>query len=102
MADQKNEFKDVPVEDTTHVLAKGMDKLGEYSVRVERWFDTEYEVEGKTLVFKADEVAHLSDTELFALCRSHAVCPDDEQDDDFTVTRNSKGFTFVNFGMDRK
>ena len=90
-----------PNEDSTHVLAKGMDQLGDYSVRLETWFDTEYDAGGKTLVFKADDVRDLADKELFALCRTHRACPDEEPDEDFTITRNSKGFTFVNFGMER-
>jgi hypothetical protein len=102
MNEPKKEFDKVPVEDTTHVLAKGVDTLGRYSVRVERWFDTEYDVGGKSLVFKAKEVKHLPDNELFALCRTHRACSDDEPDENFTVTRDSKGFTFVNFGMERK
>ena len=102
MRDQKKEFDKVPVEDTTHVLAKGMDQLGGYSVRLESWFDTEYNSGGKTLVFKAEEVEHLPDNELFALCRTHRACTNDEPDEDFTIIRDSKGFTFVNFGMERK
>ena len=102
MNEPKKEFDKVPVEDTTHVLAKGEDTLGRYSVRVERWFDTEYDVGGKSLVFNAKEVKHLPDNELFALCRTHRACSDDEPDEDFTVTRDTKGFTFVNFGMERK
>ena len=78
-----------------------MDQLGGYSARLETWFDTEYGAGGKTLVFKADDVRDLADKELFALCRNHRACPDDEPDEDFTITRDSKGFTFVNFGMER-
>ena len=102
MNEQKKEFDKVPVEDTTHILAKRMDQLGGYSVRLETWFDTEYHAGGKTLVFKADDVRNLADNELFALCRTHRACPDDEPDVDFTVTRDSKGFTFMNFGMERE
>ena len=101
MRKQNNDFDEVPVEDSTHVLAKGMDQLGGYSVRLETWFDNEYGAGGKTLVFKADDVKDLADKELFALCRTHRACPDDEQGEDFTVTRDTKGFTFVNFGMER-
>ena len=49
----------------------------------------------------ADDVKDLTDKELFTLCRTHRACPDDETDEDFTSTRDSKGFTFVNFGMER-
>ena len=96
-----DEFAEWSTEDRTHVLAKGMDQLGDYSVRLETWFDTEYGAGGKTLVLKADDVRDLTDKELFALCRTHRACPDEEPDEDFTITRNSKGFTFVNFGMER-
>jgi len=99
---QNNEFVEVPIEDSTHVLAKGMDQLSGYSVRLETWFDTEYGAGGKTLVFKADDVRDLADKELFALCRTHRACPDDEPDEEFTITRDSKGFTFINFGMERE
>ena len=102
MRKQNNEFVEVPIEDSTHVLAKGMDQLSGYSVRLETWFDTEYGAGGKTLVFKADDVRDLSDKELFALCRTHRACPDDEPDEEFTITRDSKGFTFINFGMERE
>ena len=102
MNDEEKEFDEVPIEDSTHVLAKGMDQLSGYSVRLETWFDTEYGAGGKTLVFKADDVRDLADKELFALCRTHRACPDDEPDEDFTITRDSKGFTFVNFGMERE
>jgi hypothetical protein len=102
MRDQKKEFDEVPVEDSTHILAKRVDKLREYSVRVEKWFDAEYYTGGKTLVFKAKEVEHIPDNELFDLCRTHRACSNDEPDEDFTITRDSKGFTFVNFGMERK
>lgn len=102
MNDEEKEFDEVPVEDSTHILAKGMDQLGGYSVRLEKWFDTEYDAGGKTLVFKADDVRDLADKELFALCRTHRACSDNEPDEDFTITRDSKGFTFVNFGMERE
>lgn len=102
MRKQNNEFVEVPIEDSTYVLAKGMDQLDGYSVRLETWFDTEYGAGGKTLVFKADDVRDLADKELFALCRTHRACPDDEPDEEFTITRDSKGFTFINFGMERE
>ena len=102
MRKQNNDFDEVPVEDSTHVLATGMDQLGGYSVRLETWFDSEYGAGGKTLVFKADDVKDLTDKKLFALCRTHRACSDEEPDDDFTITRDSKGFTLVNFGMERE
>lgn len=102
MNDEKKEFDEVPIEDSTYVLAEGMDQFGGYSLRLETWFDTEYGAGGKTLVFKADDVRNLADNELFALCRTHRACPDDEPDEDFTITRDSKGFTFINFEMERE
>jgi hypothetical protein len=96
-----DEFAEWSTEDRTHVLVNGKDQLGDYSVRLETWFDNESGAGGKTLVFRADDVRDLTDKELFALCRTHRACLDDEPDEDFTITRDSKGFTFVNFGMER-
>ena len=50
----------------------------------------------------ADDVKDLTDKKLIALCRTHRACSDEEPDDDFTITRDSKGFTLVNFGMERE
>ena len=92
-------FEGVPAEEDTQIIGTRTEKHEGYDVRFEGWRAQGFF--GKSLVFKAEEVAELDDAALLDLCRRHSSCPDDEKDDDFTISRDDDGYTFVNFGMEK-
>ncbi len=91
-------FKDVPVEDETRLFLMETENHEGYDVRVEGW-EAEGFV-GRSLVFKAEAVDQLDDVALRDLCRRHPSCPKDEKDDGFTISRDRRDYTFVNFAME--
>ena len=83
-----DKFKNVPIDADTKILFSTEAKFGYLDVLYQKW---SWEgLDGESLIFVADEVAHMRDDELFAT-------PMIEDKSKAVIKRNSNGFTFVNY-----
>jgi hypothetical protein len=81
-------FKGIETDPDTHLLRIGYGHVGGYPVRKDRW--NQEGVKGQSVIFRSEDVSHLSDSELENLVR------DELQITGQITLGRTKRFTFVN------
>jgi len=88
-------FANVPVEEDTRVCASRETAFGDWLVLHQTW--TWDGTRAESLIFLADDVAHLDDE---TLQRMVGASPLARPGGSITVARERDGYTFVNFNFD--
>jgi hypothetical protein len=88
-------FANVPVEEDTRIRASRETTFGDWPVLHQIW--TWDGTRAESLIFLADDVAHLDDE---ALERMVGASPMVKPGSSLTVARERDGYTFVNFNFD--
>ena len=88
-------FNDVPVEPDTRIASQTIVNAGDFDALHQKW--TWEGILAESLIFVAGEVDDLDDAQLESLAKRSGLAKSDSQ---FTVKRDSKGFTFVNFNFE--
>lgn len=87
-----NDFKNVPVEPDTRIIRQKEIEIGDTPALYQHWsWDG---LIAESIIFYDQAVEDLSDDNLFDLISDHA-----DPDGQYTVTRSSSGFTFINFNF---
>jgi hypothetical protein len=88
-------FNDVPVEPDTRITSQTIVNAGDFDALHQKW--TWEGIRAESLIFVAGEVGDLDDAEIEGLVRRSGLAKLDSQ---FTLKRDSHGFTFVNFNFE--
>jgi hypothetical protein len=87
-------FENVPKDEETVVRFEVEAYLDDYELLYQKWsWDG---ITADSFIFLECDVAHLSDDELTLLVKESPLV---EADSQLTLSRNSNGFTFVNFNF---
>ena len=90
----KGKFANVPLDPDTKIRAESLVTLGEIEALYQRWY---WEgIGGESLIFVSEEVEGLGNEALKKLAASSSLI---QEGSDFTIKRNQRGFTFVNFNF---
>ncbi len=90
-----SKFDNVPMEKDTELYFSGESIFGDYDVLYQKWrWDG---IAAESLIFVAEDVESMDDDALKAYVAESPLV--DNKDDKMTLTRNSKGFTLVNFNF---
>jgi len=88
-------FNGVPVESDTRVISQATVTAGDIDALHQQW--TWEGIRAESLIFVAGEVYDLDEPQLELLVQQSGLARPDSQ---FTVKRDSHGFTFVNFNFE--
>lgn len=89
------EFHGIPVEPDTRITSQAIVTAGDIEALHQKW--TWEGIRAESLIFLAAEVGDLDDPQLETLVEQSGLAKSDSQ---FTVKRDSNGFTFVNFNFE--
>jgi len=90
-------FKNVPVEEDTHILYELEIPLDKYHVLHQKWF---WEgIISESIIFANEDVADITDSELENIVKATPLF-DKDSEFPFTLVRHESGFTFVNFNQE--
>lgn len=90
-----DKFKKVPVEEDTKIKRSHVTQVGGLEALHQKWV---WEgIIAESLIFLASDVKELSDNVLLEIVGESGIMKNDSKS---TITRNSSGYTFVNFNFE--
>lgn len=88
-------FAKIPIDEDTQVIASRASMFGDWPMLHQTW--TWDNTQAESLIFLADDVAHLDDEALQRTVRESTLV---KLDGRITVARERDGYTFVNFNFE--
>lgn len=89
-------FENVPVEDETAILFETVAAFGDFEVLYQKWVWSG--ITAESIIFTEDDVGTMNDEDLRESVKSSPMVKDPKKE--ITVSRNRKGFAFVNFNFE--